>query len=233
MTAGILIQTENVQLFLLLKHILAAERFEVGICSHPRELLDAIHAETPAAVLLDCSNRNGDLPDVCRRIKAARGGNIAIAAFANAPNADHGLTRVAGIDAVICSPFDPAVLLDFLTRLRASMPSRLDITPETVLRYADVVMNVAGVRVTRNGHVVDLTALQFRLLLHLMRQPAMVHSREDLIAAGWPPEAEVEPRTVDIHIGHVRRALNRHGADIIRTVRSVGYSLDERVHWLD
>ncbi|WP_440531381.1 winged helix-turn-helix domain-containing protein [Sinorhizobium fredii] len=60
-----------------------------------------------------------------------------------------------------------------------------------------------------------------------MRTPDIVHSREDLIAAGWPREAEVEPRTVDIHIGHIRRALNRYGPNIIRTVRSVGYSLDE------
>jgi two-component system phosphate regulon response regulator PhoB len=96
---------------------------------------------------------------------------------------------------------------------------------EQIYRH-DIEMNVPRVRVTRNGNIVSLSALQFRLLLHLMKMPDVVHSRDDLIAAGWPPEAEVEPRTVDIHIGHIRRALNRYGPDVIRTVRSVGYALD-------
>jgi two-component system phosphate regulon response regulator PhoB len=60
-----------------------------------------------------------------------------------------------------------------------------------------------------------------------MKMPNVVHSRDDLIAAGWPPEAEVELRTVDIHIGHIRRTLNQYGPDVIRTVRSIGYALDE------
>ncbi|WP_416797697.1 winged helix-turn-helix domain-containing protein [Ciceribacter azotifigens] len=55
-----------------------------------------------------------------------------------------------------------------------------------------------------------------------------MHSREELIAAGWSPEIEVEPRTVDVRIGHIRRALNQYGREVARTVRSVAYSLDMR-----
>ncbi|SDA87608.1 response regulator transcription factor [Sinorhizobium sp. NFACC03] len=225
MACGVLIQTDNVQLFLLLKHILATQGFEVQVCTGQAGLFDAFQKEAPVAVLLDCSCRPEALLGLCGRIKAADA-NVAIAAFIKSSDADY-FARHPGVDAVICSPFDPELLLGFLMRLRTATADNSDATSGPVLRYSDVEMNISRVRVTRSGNPVTLSALQFRLLLHLMKKPTTVHSREDLIAAGWLPKVDVEPRTVDIHISNIRRALNRYGADIIRTVRSVGYSLDE------
>lgn len=72
--------------------------------------------------------------------------------------------------------------------------------------------------------------LQFRLLEALMQKPEIVWSRQDLIDAVWGHGAIVEPRTVDIHIGHIRRALARHGPNLIRTAQGRGYALDR---WAD
>lgn len=72
--------------------------------------------------------------------------------------------------------------------------------------------------------------LQFRLLEALMQKPEFVWSRQDLIDAVWGQGAIVEPRTVDIHIAHIRRALVRHGQNLVRTAQGRGYALDQ---WAD
>jgi two-component system phosphate regulon response regulator PhoB len=224
MHAGVLIYTANAELFLLLEYILETEGFPVQLCSDASEMIVTIETERPLAVLIDCSDRRLEAPGLCRRIKAIRD-RLPVAVFANTLSKD---LSSLGIDVVICTPYDPRHLLAFLNGIRTNLPgdSRPGVSREQIFRHADIEMNVTRVRVTRNGQTVSLSALQFRLLLHLMKMPNVVHSRDDLIAAGWPPEAEVEPRTVDIHIGHIRRALNQYGPDVIRTVRSIGYSLD-------
>lgn len=229
MHAGVLIYTGDAELFLLLEYILEAEGFPVRLCVHESELLAAIQTEEPLAVLVDCSDSRPRESSLCRRIREASGDRVPVAALTSALGAEFSrYTDASAVDAVICSPYDPCRLLAFLKGIRANLPfdSRPGAAPEQIYRHAGIEMNVPSVRVTRNGQPVYLSALQFRLLLHLMKMPDVVHSRDDLIAACWPREAEVEPRTVDIHIGHIRRALNRFGPDIIRTVRSVGYALD-------
>ncbi|MQW86990.1 winged helix-turn-helix transcriptional regulator [Sinorhizobium saheli] len=230
MRAGVLIYTGDAELFRLIAYILAAEGFPVRLSIHESELLAAIRTEEPLAVLVDCSDCRGDAVNLCRRIREVSGDRVPVAVLTNASRAEFSRDiDVPGIDAVICSPYDPRRLLAFLKGIRtnSSDDCRAGAAPEQIYRHADIEMNVPGVRVTRNGHAVYLSALQFRLLLHLMKMPGIVHSRDDLIAACWPRETEVEPRTVDIHIGHIRRALNRFGPDVIRTVRSVGYALDD------
>jgi two-component system phosphate regulon response regulator PhoB len=224
MHAGVLIHTGNAELFLLLEYILETEGFSVRLCSDASELIGTIETERPLAVLVDCSDRRLEAPGLCGHIKAISE-RLPVAVFTNASSTD---LSSLGIDVVICSSYDPRHLLAFLKGIQTNLPhdSRPDVSSEQIFQHADIEMNVGRVRVTRNGHTVSLSALQFRLLLHLMKMPNVVHSRDDLIAAGWPPEAEVEPRTVDIHIGHIRRALNQFGHDVIRTVRSIGYSLD-------
>ncbi|QFI69590.1 response regulator transcription factor [Sinorhizobium alkalisoli] len=226
MHAGVLIYTGDAELFLLLEYILEAEGFPVRLCVDESELLAATRTEKPLAVLIDCSDSRPGEFSLCRRIRKASGDRVPVAALTNAAGAEFNCDA-PGIDTIISSPFDPRRLLAFLEGIRTNLSqwSRPGTAPERIYRHADIEMNVPSVRVIRNGHAVHLSALQFRLLLHLMKMPEVVHSRDDLIAACWPREAEVEPRTVDIHIGHIRRALNRFGPDVIRTVRSVGYAL--------
>jgi two-component system phosphate regulon response regulator PhoB len=104
--------------------------------------------------------------------------------------------------------------------------SKLDGHGET-LSLGDVRIDLDTYRVYRNGRRVELGPIEFRLLCHLMTRSPAVLSRQDLITAVWPRNVLVEPRTVDAHVGRLRRALTGRGeTDLIRTVRSAGYSFD-------
>ncbi|MGF6178055.1 winged helix-turn-helix transcriptional regulator [Ensifer sp. 4252] len=226
MNGRIVIHTEDAELYLLLKHILTLEGFSTENTNHLSELLSHVHQAPPLAVIVDCSDPDMNASALCARIKAATEPGAKVVSLVNTVNGDHGRPLVpSAADCNIHRPFDPERLLAFLRGLRADVAAQSSTNSATILRYADIEMNLSRLRVERDGHPVLLSALQFRLLLCLMRAPDVVHTRDDLIAAAWPPDAEVEPRTVDIHIGHIRRAMKRTGADVIRTVRSVGYAL--------
>jgi two-component system, OmpR family, phosphate regulon response regulator PhoB len=95
------------------------------------------------------------------------------------------------------------------------------------LVYGDIEMDVAGHRVRRAGTAVPLGPTEFRLLRHLLENPGRVFSRERLLDAVWPHDTDIDLRTVDVHVRRLRRALNAGDRpDVVRTVRSAGYSLD-------
>jgi two-component system phosphate regulon response regulator PhoB len=96
-----------------------------------------------------------------------------------------------------------------------------------VVQVGDIEMDRAAHRVRRAGVEVHLGPTEYRLLDHLIQHPGRVFSREQLLDAVWGSDVYVEARTVDVHVGRLRKALNIEGAiDPIRTVRSAGYSLD-------
>ncbi|MCG5486149.1 MAG: winged helix-turn-helix domain-containing protein [Sinorhizobium meliloti] len=99
---------------------------------------------------------------------------------------------------------------------------------QTLFTFLDLELDVNNYRVRRNGRIVHLTPTAFRLLHHLMKDPRKVCSRDELKNAAWSATVHVGPRTIDVHIGHLRAALNEFGRqNFIRTVRSVGYALAE------
>jgi two-component system, OmpR family, phosphate regulon response regulator PhoB len=219
----ILVCVADAQLFLLLRHVLVSEGFDAFLVTQPSEVVRLCRREEVAAAVIDWSE--GSL---------GRGALLASVRSVAPPVAVILLTRdQAGLTVAppACElrlerPFNPVGLLQFLRRLRnlrlaAGHPS----SSGTVLRFADLEMNIATVKVQRAGKEVGLTALQFRLLRRLLQAPTVVCNRDDLIENCWPEHAEVEPRTVDIHIGHIRRALDALGPELIRTVRGRGYSL--------
>jgi len=109
--------------------------------------------------------------------------------------------------------------------LRRSSPG----LAEELLSFGDVVMDLAAHRVRRQGRDVHLGPTEFRLLRHFMQHPGRVFSREQLLDLVWGHDVYVELRTVDVHIRRLRKALNEvNDNDIIRTVRSAGYALDEK-----
>jgi two-component system phosphate regulon response regulator PhoB len=130
-----------------------------------------------------------------------------------------------GADDYVTKPFSPRELLArvgaVLRRVRPALAGEQ-------LAYADLEMDVAAHRVTRAGKPVQLGPTEFRLLRHLLENPGRVFSRERLLDAVWPHDAEIDARTVDVHVRRLRKVLNQGGsADLIRTVRSAGYSLDK------
>ncbi|RWG83382.1 response regulator transcription factor [Mesorhizobium sp. M1C.F.Ca.ET.193.01.1.1] len=219
----ILIYSRDAQLFLLLQHVLATEGFVVSLAGGANDILKLVFNDRVRAVVIDGSATRLDLYPF-----RAKHPHVSFILLLNQPVPPRGFgSAMADADLVLTRPFDPSLLIQFLRRLRveAVVTKRGTRSAETPLRFADLEMNSTTVKVRRNGHEVPLTALQFRLLRHLLKDPEVVQSRDALIAACWSREAEVEPRTVDIHMGHIRRALKKYGPDLIRTVRSHGYAL--------
>jgi two-component system phosphate regulon response regulator PhoB len=114
-----------------------------------------------------------------------------------------------------------------IARVRAVIRRAQPSAGEDVLRYADLTMDLVAHRVSRNSAPIHLGPTEFRLLRHFLQYPGRVFSREQLLDRVWGQDAEVEIRTVDVHIRRLRKALNANGGgDLLRTVRSVGYALD-------
>jgi two-component system phosphate regulon response regulator PhoB len=129
-----------------------------------------------------------------------------------------------GADDYVTKPFSPRELMArvaaVLRRIRPALAGEQ-------LTYGDIEMDVEAHRVRRAGRPVQLGPTEYRLLKALLERPGRVFSRERLLDTVWSHDADIDVRTVDVHVRRLRKALNQDGStDIIRTVRSAGYSLD-------
>ena len=132
-----------------------------------------------------------------------------------------------GADDYVAKPFSPSELV---ARVRAVLRRSKPSTAQDLLTFGDLVMDLSAHRVLRSGRPIHLGPTEFRLLRFLLERPGRVYSREQLLDAVWGRDIYVEPRTVDVHIRRLRKAINSPGdSDLIRTVRSAGYALDENV----
>jgi two-component system phosphate regulon response regulator PhoB len=114
-----------------------------------------------------------------------------------------------------------------MARIRAVLRRTRSAFPQEALHYDNVSMDIAAHRARRNGRELHLAPTEFRLLRFLLENPGRVFSREQLLDRVWSRDVCVGVRTMDVHIRRLRKAINGpRERDLIRTVRSAGYSLD-------
>jgi len=222
----VLIVEDEAPLVTLLRYNLEKEGFAVCSAGDGEEALLQIAENKPDAVLLDWMLPLVSGLEVCRQIRRAPSSRALpiILLTARGEEADRVRGLDSGADDYIVKPFSPSELV---ARLRAVIRRAQPTTTDDTLHYADVAMDLAAHRVSRAGTPVHLGPTEFRLLHHFLLYPGRVFSREHLLDRVWGPHAEVEMRTVDVHIRRLRKALNIDGCrDLVRTVRSVGYALD-------
>ena len=217
---SILIVEDEEALATLLEYNLSTEKFDVTIASDGEEALLRIEESTPDVVILDWMLPKVSGIEVCRRLRSKpETRNIPIIMLtARSEEADRVRGLEMGADDYLTKPFSTAELI---ARVRAVLRRiRPGLVDDSVV-VGDIEIDRVSHRVRRSGKEIHLGPTEFRLLDHLVQHPGRVFSREQLLNAVWGSDVFVEVRTVDVHIGRLRKALNKHKqGDPIRTVRS-------------
>lgn len=202
------------------------EDFDVVQTPDGEEALILAQERTPDIVLLDWMVENLSGIEVCRRLRRmTETANVPIIMLtARGEEEDRVRGLETGADDYVTKPFSPRELIARVNAvLRRVRPA---LAGETI-SFADLEMDTVAHKVRRGGDAISLGPTEFRLLRHLMEHPGWVFSRERLLDSVWGQDSDIELRTVDVHIRRLRKAVNAGGRpDIIRTVRSAGYSLD-------
>jgi two-component system phosphate regulon response regulator PhoB len=224
--AKMLLVEDDAALAELLTWHFQREDFDVAQTPDGEEALILAQERTPDIVLLDWMVENLSGIEVCRRLRRMNEtANVPIIMLtARGEEEDRVRGLETGADDYVTKPFSPRELI---ARVNAVLRRVRPALAGEVLIFGDLEMDTVAHKVRRAGALVPLGPTEFRLLRHLLEHPGWVFSRERLLDSVWGQDSEIELRTVDVHIRRLRKAINAGGApDIIRTVRSAGYSLD-------
>lgn len=209
----------------VLSYNLQAAGFSTRDAENGEEALLLISEDAPDVILLDWMLPNVSGIEVCRRLKARSATrNIPIIMLsARSEDVDKVRGLDTGADDYIVKPYSIAELMARVrTQLRGSRPSSVGVR----LEYEDIILDAETHKVTRDGKLLKLGPTEYRLLSTFMEKPGRVWSREQLLDRVWGRDIYVDTRTVDVHIGRLRKALMKHGGDDpLRTVRGAGYAL--------
>jgi two-component system phosphate regulon response regulator PhoB len=223
----VLVAEDEGALITLLRYNLEREGYRVLEAQDGEEALLIAAEEKPDLVLLDWMLPQLSGIEVCRRLRGRQETrNVPIIMLtARGEESDRIRGLDTGADDYMTKPF---AMTELLARLRAVLRRIRPSLAEDVVSVGDIEMDRGAHRVRRAGVEVHLGPTEYKLLDHLIQHPGRVFSREQLLDAVWGSDVYVEARTVDVHVGRLRKALNIEGvSDPIRTVRSAGYSLDE------
>ncbi|MEG1028567.1 phosphate regulon transcriptional regulator PhoB [Brevundimonas sp. NPDC003935] len=222
----ILVMEDEDALATLLQYNLEKEGYDVTVAADGEEGLLQVDERLPDLVLLDWMLPKLSGIEVCRRLRGrAETRNLPIIMLtARGEETDRVRGLDTGADDYMTKPFS---MTELTARIRAVLRRIRPGLADDRINHADIVIDRVAHRVRRAGKEVHLGPTEFRLLDHLMKHPGRVFSREQLLDAVWGSDVYVEARTVDVHVGRLRKALNVEGTvNPIRTVRSAGYSLD-------
>ena len=228
MAATILIVEDETDLSELMRYNLEAEGFRVMGAESGDEAVERIRDGVPDLILLDWMLPGLSGIELCRRWRSreetARTPIIMITARGEEEERVRGLAT--GADDYVVKPFSmPELVARIQALLRRANPQLVTNT----LKAGDLELDRQSHRVRRAGRDLHLGPTEYRLLEYLMRHPGRVYTREQLLDGVWGNDVYVDERTVDVHVGRLRKAINRgREADPIRTVRGAGYAFDER-----
>ena len=229
MSATVLVVEDESDLAIMLRYNLEAEGFAVVTAQSGDEAVEAISLRVPDLILLDWMLPGLSGIELCRRWRSrdetSRVPIIMITARGEEEERVRGLAT--GADDYVVKPFSmPELIARVQALLRRSSPQLI----ASVLKAGDIEIDRTSHRVRRAGRELHLGPTEYRLLEYLMRHPGRVYSREQLLDGVWGRDVYVDERTVDVHVGRLRKAINRRASepDPIRTVRGAGYSFDER-----
>lgn len=222
----ILIVEDEVPLLTLLRYNLEKQGFRVDEAGDGEEALLRVAEGRPDLVLLDWMLPAISGIEVCRQLRRRPGTRDLPIIMVTARTEDQDAVRAldTGADDYISKPF---AMDSLMARIRALLRRSGAIATRGVLSWRDLTLDQDAHRVSRAGRPLHLGPTEYRLLEFLMQHPGRVFSREQVLDAVWGRDIHVEPRTVDVHIRRLRKAVNGPGEeDVIRTVRSAGYALD-------
>jgi two-component system phosphate regulon response regulator PhoB len=227
MTTIMIVEDEQA-IALLLKYNLEKEGYATITVSHGNRVISSVEKNLPSLILLDWMLPEISGLEICKIIRNnPELKNIPIIMLtAKGQEEDKVIGLSAGADDYVTKPFSvPELLARIKTNLRrvsmASSPMRKEYT------FNDIKLDMVEKKVFRGENYIHTGPTEFRILKLLLSNPRFVFSREDLLREVWGNSIYVEPRTVDVHIRRLRKALNEYGPDYIRTIRSTGYSIDD------
>lgn len=226
--AKVMIVEDEEAVSLMLRYNLEAEGFEVEQAFRGDEADIRLKEITPDLLLLDWMLPGLSGIELCRRLRARpeteRLPVIMLTARGEESERIRGLAT--GADDYVVKPFSvPELIARVKAMLRRAKPE----TVSSLLTAGDIELDRETRRVRRSAREIHLGPTEFRLLEFLMQSPGRVFSREQLLNGVWGHDVYVDERTVDVHVGRLRKSINRGRArDPIRTVRGSGYSFDEK-----
>ncbi|EHJ95441.1 phosphate regulon transcriptional regulator PhoB [Agrobacterium tumefaciens] len=226
MSPKVMIVEDEEALSVLLRYNLEAEGYLVETIGHGEEADIVLQESVPDLLILDWMLPGVSGIELCRRLRARPNTErlpvIMLTARGEETERVRGLAT--GADDYLVKPFStPELMARVRALLRRSKPALIS----SILRYADIELDRESHRVHRERREVRLGPTEFRLLDFLMASPGRVFSRAQLLDGVWGHDLYVDERTVDVHVGRLRKALNfTNKPDLIRTVRGAGYSMD-------
>ena len=205
-----------------LKYNLENEGFSVEAFSNGEDFLSSVDKNKPNLVILDLMLPGVSGLDVCRELRSNdnHDGLGIVMLTAKSEEIDRIVGFELGADDYVTKPFS---VRELILRVKVLLKKRTDDgANEQILEFGPILMNLDAHDVSIDGKIVNLTALEFKLLKHLLKRKGRVQTRDQLLGDVWGYSSEVTTRTVDTHIKRLREKLGAPG-DLIQTIRGVGY----------
>lgn len=226
---NILIVEDDPALMAILEYNLQQGGYKIILANDGEMALTLIREEKPDLVIADWMVPKISGLELCRILRRSPQFYLLpiIILTARTEQDDKLRGLETGADDYITKPFS---IQELLARIKSLLRRSLQLTPNSQLFYADLTIDINNHQVYRGQELILLSPTEFKLLKHLLLNQGRILTREQLLDAIWGPSNYIDLRTVDVHIGRLRQALQNqhpHGPDIIRTVRSVGYIVDK------